>query len=72
MKISVLFSQPTRELLILPFTEDPLVPIALQDKTWRPLVSSSLDDKLLYPSRPIIAAEIDLNGYALLALTTGE
>lgn len=69
MKVSVLFSQKTRELLIMPFSEKPEVPLTAQDKTWSQLVSTSLDDNLLAPSRPIITAEIDMNGYALLQLT---
>jgi hypothetical protein len=56
-------------MLIIPYGENYSIPSELQDESWRHLAVTSLDDRLLKGSEPIIRAQMDVRGYGLLTVT---
>ncbi|MGB3337812.1 MAG: hypothetical protein WBA73_11585 [Devosia sp.] len=73
MNVAVYFAQaqPSQRLLmIVPVGTEPEVPTALREYNWRHMVAAKdLSDRLLAPAGPIIEAEININGYALMRLS---
>lgn len=69
--MSVFFVQAQRQLLVIPLGTEPAVPTSLRDMSWRPLADASLADKLFTSARPIVDAQIDASGYALMTIEAG-
>ena len=68
MQVSVFFAQTQRQLLVIPLGTEPSVPTSLRDLQWRRLADASLADKLFTSARPIVDAQIDVSGYALMTI----
>lgn len=73
MNVAVYFAQaqPSQRLLIIvPVGTEPEVPPELREYSWRHLAAAKdLSDRLLAPAGPIIEAEINVKGYALVRIS---